>query len=242
MKKFTILGSFIVTALLALTSCEGLTFNSGEDLINELTGYANVQITRTVGEGTETDSMKFSNSICDVFDFKSVDSTLSAGYSTIGIGANVDLSVSNVELSFPFMYYRLNDSTTGAYNFDTILSMTMLQNFNYESLMDILGNPQGGNMVMIAENDSCWYITYEGQLVVTEFPSIGHLFKCDLNGAKALYVTQAKIDELTSDIENMNYTHMTEPDYYFPSVTLSGNITSRRWALIHNVFNTAFRQ
>ena len=177
-----------------------------------------------------------------MFNFHDVDTNLGDGYSTIDISANVTLDNANVPLEFPFMYYRLNDSVTGPYNFDTILTLDMLQNLNFDTLISILSNPDGGNMILIAQNDSCWYITYGGQMVVSSFPAVGHIVQASFSNVQAWYVTQSKVDELSNDINNMNYSHLSDVDYYFPRVTMSGNVSSRRWAVIHTIFDMAFSQ
>lgn len=242
MKKITRWGILALVLPFAMTSCEDFGVNFHEVVSGELDGNVAMAITRNTPEGTTTDSVVFSSSIADVFDFSAVDPSLGEGYSTISISANIDFNQTDVALEFPFMYYRLNDSTTGAYSFDTILTLDMLQNLNFDALVNIIANPDGGNMILIAENDSCWYVTYGGQLVVSEFPTVGHLIKASLSNVEAWYITQSKVDELKNDIENMNYTHINDINYYFPQVTLSGNLTSRRWAVIHNVFNAAFTQ
>ena len=47
---------------------------------------------------------------------------------------------------------------------------------------------------------------------------------------------------LENHIENMNYAHINDINYYFPRVTLSGTVSSRRWSVIHSIFNAAFLQ
>lgn len=241
MKKNYFIGC-LIAVIFAFTSCEGLITNFNEVIGDDLSGKASVQISREGQDGTITDSLNFTSSIVDVFNFSDYDTTLSEGYSTIAISANVDLSATNVELDFPFMYYRLNDSVTGAYNLDTVLTLQMLQNFNFASLIDILASPDGGNIVVLAENDSCWYVTYSGQFVVTEYPSMGRIVKGNFNNVEALYVTQNKVNELSDDIENMNFAHINDINYYFPRVTISGNVSSRRWSVIQNIYRAAFMQ
>jgi hypothetical protein len=242
MKKITLRGLLALVLPFAFTSCDEIGVNFNEVVSGELDGNVTMTIARTTADGTTMDTLEYSSSIVDIFDFAAVDPSLGEGYSTISISANIDFNQTDVALEFPFMYYRLNDSTTGAYTFDTILTLEMLQNLNFDSLINIIANPDGGNMILIAENDSCWYVTYGGQFVVSEFPTVGHLVKASFSNVDAWYITQSKVDELSNDIDNMNYTHLNDIDYYFPRVKLSGNLTSRRWAVIHNVFNAAFTQ
>ncbi len=242
MKKRLFYGCLVLFATMALASCDDLNLNVGEITQNDLAGSASLNVTRNTTDGPVTDSMHFISSIVDAFELSMFDTNLSEGFSTIGISANIGLGESGAELQFPFMYYRLNDTVQGVYPFDTILTLEMLQSINFEALVDILANPDGGNMIVIAVSDSCWYITYGGDFVVTEFPGVGHLVKAEFNGVNALYVTQSKVEELGQDIDNMNYSHMTDIDYYFPRVTISGNVKSRRWAVTKTIFNAAFQQ
>lgn len=241
MKNKLFFGS-LVLAMFAFTSCEGFVTSLNETIEDGLSGNASLTVTRESQDGTITDSLKFTSSIVDVFNLSEYDTTATEGHSTIAISANVDFGEADVELEFPFMYYRLNDSVTGAYDFDTIVTMQMLQNFDFASLLDILANPDGGNMMVLVENDSCWYVTYSGQFVVTEYPTVGHIVKGNFSNVEALYVTQSKVNELSNDIENMNYAHINDINYYFPRVTLSGTVSSRRWSVIHSIFNAAFLQ
>lgn len=242
MKKSTFIASFILFAVFALTSCDGMNINVDDITGGELVGSASMVVTHNGPNGTLTDSMNFKSSIADAFDLSEYDSTLVEGYSTVAISANVNLTDADVSLSFPFMYYRINDTLSGTYAFDTILTLELLHNLNFDTLINVLANPDGGNMILIAENDSCWYITFGGNMVVTEYPTVGHLIKATVNNATAWYVTQSKVNELSADIDNMNMAHWNDLEYYFPSVTLSGNITSRRWAVTQTIFNTAFSE
>lgn len=242
MKKSTFFASFVLLALFALTSCDEMNISVDDITGGELVGSASLTVTHNGPNGIVTDSMNFRSSIADAFDLSKFDSTLVEGYSTVAISANVNLTDADVSLAFPFMYYRINDTLSGSYAFDTILTIEMLHNLNFDTLVNVLANPDGGNMILIAENDSCWYITFDGSLVVTEYPTVGHLINATVSNATAWYVTQSKVNELSADIDNMNYTHLGDLDYYFPRVTLSGNITSRRWAVTQTIFNAAFSQ
>ena len=241
MKKRLFLGVALLFGFFAMTSCEDFNFNQNGFNIDEgLVGSASVVITSQGTDTTTVDSLHFISSIVDAFNFSEFDSTLGEGFSTIDISANINLNGSNVALEFPFMYYRIDDTVAGTYAMDTILTLDLLQGLNYQTLKNVLASPEGGNMVLIALNDSCWYITYSGNLVVTQYPAIGHMVKANLDNIGAWYVSQSKINELNDDINNMNYSHLSNLDYYFPRVTLSGSVTSRRWDIIHTIFRKAF--
>ncbi|MBO7488914.1 MAG: hypothetical protein J6T88_01420 [Bacteroidales bacterium] len=242
MKKSTFFVSFILLAMFAFTSCEEMSIDFDDLTSDALVGNAAIEITHNGTDGIVTDSMNFKSSIADAFDLSDFDSNLVEGYSTVSISANVNLNDANIELAFPFMYYRINDTLAGTYEFDTILTIEMLHNLNFDTLVNVLANPDGGNMILIAENDSCWYITFDGSLVVTQYPTVGHLIEATVNNASAWYVTQSKVNELSADIDNMNLAHLNDLEYYFPRVSLTGAITSRRWAVTQTIFNTAFRQ
>lgn len=242
MKKRIFLASFAIFAVFALTSCDEMNISIDDITGGELVGNASLVISHNGPDGTVADSMNFKSSIADAFDLSEFDSSLIEGFSTVAISANVNLTEADVSLEFPFMYYRINDTLSGSYAFDTILTLEMLHNLNFDTLINILANPDGGNMILIAENDSCWYITFGGSLVVTEYPTVGKLIKANLSNATAWYVTQSKVDELSADIDNMNMAHWNDLEYYFPRVTLSGNITSRRWTVTRTIFNAAFSE
>lgn len=242
MRKKVLFGCIILSLAFAMTSCDGLNLNSIFNPEEELVGNASIVITRNNDGVIEHDSIHFTSSLVDVFDFADVDSTLGEGYSTIDISANVNLSEANVSLAFPFMYVRLDDSTAKSYTMDTILTIDLLNGLDFAKLVNVLANPDGGNMVLIAENDSCWYISHAGEFVVTRYPTVGNIVEGTFNNVEAWYVTQAKINELNDDIQNYNFAHLGDLNYYFPRVTINGNINSRRWSIIHSIFNTAFSQ
>lgn len=239
MKKLFILCGFAISVFFIATSCEGVEI--GETEAPDLVGNASIVLTTTVNDSTTvSDTVKFSSSIVDAFDVTLYDSNAAPGYSTVDICANVALDADDVELSFPFMYFRIDDTVTASYEMENILTLDLLQGLDFNKLVDVLANPNGPNMVLMAENDSCWYISFAGSIVVSEYPTVGHVVKCTMDNVRAWYVTQAKINELNDDIENMNFAHLTDLNYYFPLVTINGNINSRRWTLIHTIFNSAF--
>jgi hypothetical protein len=242
MKKITLFG-VVVTMAMMMASCDDLNLNnlfSDDDVLGDIIGNATVVISRNGAEGPQTDSIRFISSITDVFDVTVGDMKSEQGASTIDISANVELNDANVELEFPFMYFRLGDTVSGVYPMDTIVTLDLLQGLNFERLVDVLADPAGGNMVLIAENDSCWYITYSGNLTVAQYPTVGKLVEGTFNGIGAWYITQSKVNELNDDINNYNLAHIDDLEYYFPRVTLTGNFSSRRWALIHSIFDAAF--
>ncbi len=185
MKKSTFFVSFILLAMFAFTSCEEMSIDFDDLTSDALVGNAAIEITHNGTDGIVTDSMNFKSSIADAFDLSDFDSNLVEGYSTVAISANVNLNDANIELAFPFMYYRINDTLAGTYEFDTILTIEMLHNLNFDTLVNVLANPDGGNMILIAENDSCWYITFDGSLVGTQYPTVGHLIEATVNNASA---------------------------------------------------------
>ncbi|MCR4816063.1 MAG: hypothetical protein K5842_02625 [Bacteroidales bacterium] len=229
-----------VIAAFAFASCDELV-NTVEDLTdNDLVGHASIAISHTNDSGTTVDSLKFKSSIVDALEMSMYDTTLPAGYFTVDISANVDFGTSNVELQYPFMFYRLNDTVAGTYQMENILTLEMLQNLNIQTLVNTIANPSGPNMIIIAESDTSWYLTFGGNLIVTEYPTVGNLVKANLSSINARFITQSKVEELNSDIENNNYSHLSDLGYYFPEVTLTGNVTSRRWAVARTVYETAF--
>ena len=239
MKK-TVFGFLSLAAIFCFTSCEEMINTIDEFTDDELVGEASVVISRIGNGETLTDSLTFSSSVVDALDVSRYDQTLPEGYFTLDISANIDFNTSNVELQYPFMLFRLDDTVAQSYTLENILTVEMLSNLDLEALVNIIATPDGPNMLLIAENDSCWYLTFGGQLVVTEYPTIGNLVKAGFNGVNGRYITQSKIDELNSDIENNNFAHLDDLNYYFPEVTLSGNIVSRRWAVARTVYEAAF--
>lgn len=240
MKKVQ-LGFMFLAAAFALTSCDGI-INTIEDINNnELVGKASVEVTRTVnGVTTVVDSLSFTSSIVDALDVNLYDENLPAGFFTVDISANVDFNTSDVELQYPFMLYRIDDTTTKSYTMDNMLSVEMLQNLDLESIINVVATPDGPNMILIAVNDSCWYLSNGGELIVSEYPTVGNLVKANFSNINGRYITQRKVEELNNDIENNNFAHISDLDYYFPEVTLSGSITSRRWAITQTIYESAF--
>ena len=187
-----------------------------------------------------SDTTKYTSSIVDAF--SKIDSLETEYKASVGLCANVNLTESNASLQFPFMYFRLNDTVTGNYQFDTILSMDLLLNLNFETMSQILADPYGDNMILVAESDTAWYLSHAGSLTISQYPSVGHFVECSFNNVEAFYITQSGIDRFNTDINNMDFSHVNDLGYYFPNATISGNSSCRRTTIVSRLIKTAFEE
>lgn len=235
MKKIYFLMMATLMGMFSLTSCDGLNIN-GDDIVDDLLGEATLIITHSDSEVADT--MNFTTSIIDVF--KEPDTTASPRRASVCINAKVDINTA--DLDFPFLYFRLDDTTTSVYQMDTILTLPLLMNLNFDTIVSLLADPYGGNMLLVAEGEDAWYMSFDGSVTVSEFPGIGHIVKGTFNNVRAFYVTQSAIEQLNTDINNMDFSHANDFEYYFPIVTFSGDFSSRRTSIVQSVMNEAFSQ
>lgn len=250
MKK-TLLGIFAACAFF-LTSCEG--FNLG--VLNEIIGNAELTLTDEQGN---TSTLNYTscvgNAIADVghaFEEVNMDTLDDLGVNlkaTCLIAANLDLTLENVELVYPYLSVITKDTIAKAYNLDqfTIGSFND-PNFTPLSLIRDLGRR---NLFVVAQNDSTWYLSNGGTFTINDYPSMGGQMSCTVNNAGMLLVTEGRLlsmkDAITDSIANITAELAAQGivgdelesritarlnaipiNTYFPTYTVTGNITCRR--------------
>ena len=228
MKKRLFNGILAITCLFSMASCDGVEFINSV-IEDGLLGNSTVYITNEAGD---VDTLAFTSSVADDFS-KTVNDITSVA--TIDLSANVDLT-SN-DLAFPFMAFQFADTTTGSYALDHLLTVERLYHFNFDTLSSILAGPSGTNLIVIAMSDTAWYISDAGNINVSAYPAVGFMLEGTLNNVSAYYITQSNIDRLNQAIDNGT---MVSPNEFIHPVTMSGNFSSRRAAIIHNLVNNAF--
>ena len=235
MKKRLFFLAAAFAGIFSFVSCDGIDlFDDDDNPLEGLLGSATI----VVNKDGVNDTVKYKSSIVDAF--SKIDSLENEKKATVGLCANVNLSESNASLQFPFMYFRLEDTVTGNYQFDTVLSADLLLNLNFEAMSNILADPYGGNMVVLAESDTAWYLSHAGSLTISKYPSVGHFVECTFNNVEAFYITQSGIDRFNTDLNNMDFSHANDLGYYFKNATISGNTSSRRTTIVSRLIKTAF--
>lgn len=224
MKRNLLFGSMAAFAML-FSACEtDVSFNN-DVVADGLLGNASMVVT---GDGyyNSGDTINFSSSITDVF---VADNGLHA---TIAVCAHVDLMNADV-VEYPFMGFQLNDTTTGVYSLDSLLTADRLLTFNADSLKALISAPCDYNFVVVAVSDTAWYMTTNGSITVSQYGTMGNDVVGTINNAGAYYFTEGDVerfkDDLESGIDNLilfNYLH---------PVTISGSFTCRRAAVINRL-------
>ncbi|MBP5547592.1 MAG: hypothetical protein J6X58_01720 [Bacteroidales bacterium] len=245
MKNKYFFGILLLSAILTMTSCEGIDFNfDGDNDLDHLVGDASITITMSdsnAANGIRIDTVTFTSSIVDAFTQKVSDTTDEWNVAALDISAKIDLTTT-ASISFPFMYIRMSDTIANTYPMTNILTLDVLLGLNYNVLLDLFADPYGGNTMIIVESDTSWFIANSGDIIITDFPLVGHIVAGNFQNIQAFYVTQSNINKLNQDVENYDYSHVNDISYYFPQATISGNIASRRMSAIHNLVEEAFNK
>jgi hypothetical protein len=92
-----------------------------------------------------------------------------------------------------------------------------------------------GNVVVLAMDEDNYFLDYQGSIEITEFSSVGSLVKGQINNLKAFYITKTQMEALWAMSEEER--SAITPINYFQSVTLNGEISSRR-ANMEDVLNS----
>ena len=216
-------------ALLAICASFALLFaaceeGDWEELISQIVGSANFAVSNSNGTPYDgVDSVNFSSCVTNVLAERQY-------YGTIVLGANIDLNKAN-ELRYPYMGMQLSDTTARTYALDT-LSFDIVKLF---STTDMLTKANNKNVIIMAQSDTSWFVSSGGTVTVTEFPAYGKALHATVSNAKLYYITQSKIEE----VRNMSAVELmtTTVDQCCKSVTINGNITSRRMD-IQNLLNS----
>ena len=236
MKKHLLWGA-AAALVLSLSSCDD---DSVATMINTgLLGDAEITISGQNGYYGDNDTLEFASTITDEMDtVVTVNGVDRAYVGTLDLFANVDLSSDGATLRYPFMGFQVSDSTTGTYTLSNVLTPERLRNFKFDSIADIVFNPCGFNVMIIAISDTAWYVTYGGSINITEYPGVGQNMRGTFNNVQAYYFTE-------SDIEGIQE-HLDDPDfnlgnYFTKTATINGDFKSKRYpALIRTIINEAY--
>lgn len=237
MKKNLFLGA-AAALVLSLTSCDPSTVTSMVDA--GLLGDAEIFITGQNGFYDDNDTIEFASTITDELDTIITINDVDRAYvGTLDLFANVDLSEDGAALRYPFMGFQISDSTTGTYTMSDVLTPERLRNFKFDSIADIVFNPSGFNVMIIAVSDTSWYVSCGGTITITEYPQLsGQKMRGSFNNVQAYYFTE-------SDVEGVQE-HLNDPDfnlatYFTKTATINGDFKSKRWpALIRTIIDEAY--
>lgn len=221
MKKFLLSSFFAVAACFTLSSC-------GEDIINEiadeLLGDSELVITDAVGgtyyspDGPGIDTIKFSSSIMDaIVQIPNEDDTVMAN---VGLCAQVDLT-QNTNIDYPYLAIETNDTNVGVF---PIYNALVADNLVGMNVIRMIRNLAGHSMVVLAVNDTSWYVATSGNINVTTFPGYGGICEGNFNNVQAYYFTQSTLDNIETILNGSDEL----PAPYFRPVTLDGKFSCRR--------------
>ena len=236
MKKHLLWGAAAALALL-FSSCDEDSAQMVTQMVESgLLGSAEITVTGQNGFNAENANIEFASTIMDEFDTV-VDNIAYVG--TLDLFANVDLSANGATLRYPFMGFQFSDSTTGTYTITEVLTPQRLRNFKFDSIADIVFNPSGFNVLLIAISDTSWYIAYDGTITVTEYPGSGNNMRGTLNNVHAYYFTESDVEGIQEHLNDPNFNLAT---YFTKTATINGEFKSKRYpALVTKIVNEAYR-
>lgn len=227
MKKSILFGAFTACALM-FASCDFF----GQAVQEGALGDAQV-IVNAGDNGIDT--LDFVSSVANAFVLEDQDNVK---IGTIDLCANVDLEKS--QLNFPFMGIQINDTNSGVFTIDEVLTVDRLRNFNFDTIAKLLRQPSTLNFIVLAENDTAWYLTESGNITVTEFPAVGYLVKGSFTNVNAYYFTKWDVDRLNDNMDAEIAAGTFSLTTYFHPVTMSGTFNSRRTTLADRLIEEAF--
>lgn len=236
MKKISISCIMAVVALFAFSSCDGI----WGDIIDQLSG--SVTLTIDDPSGTSYYAREANQCVADVTLDCCIGDVLSDTTNiSLILGSNIDLTVAVKDVPYPFLGIKLADSVAGSYSINSVASNVTYGNLNIEHMVSSVDS--NNNVFVLAISDTSWYIGESGTVQISEYPQRGYEIQGTISNVVAYYVTQhtvdtaiAFVDALTeraanADAEALAILQELKPDRFFPTVTISGNINSRRMRL-----------
>lgn len=237
MRKSLLWGAAAALAL-SLTSCDPENVAS---FVNAgLTGDAEIIITGQGGYYGDNDTIEFASTLCDEMDtIVSVNGEIKEYVGTLDLFANIDLSADGATLRYPFMGFQISDSTTGTYTMTDVLTPERLRNFKFDSIADIVFNPSGFNVMVIAVSDTSWYVTYGGTITITQYPALsGQKMKGTFNNVQAYYFTESDVEGVQEHLNDANFDLGV---YFTKTATINGEFKSKRWpSIIKAIIDEAY--
>lgn len=233
-KRFLAIATALACAF-GFSACEG---DDWKDLIEQtdLAGHVTLYVSNAQ-EGQmyqDGDSIRFKSAVSNVrFDTVIIDSlhrgyNITAGTLLVGTRDNA-ITHADEELQPPFLGINLRDTNTGVHRIncpiDKIDFFRYLYETNVESII-LSGVNLGtmvGNLFAVAYDSTSYYIGYSGSINITEFGAQNSLVVGTVN-VNCIYITNTQLEELVNDEQ---YYDMDLSDH-FPTVTFTGEISSRR--------------
>lgn len=230
MKKPFLFMAAAVACLFGLTACDGEEIDlgqfTGQDLLGHITLYAsNVQGEQPYANG---DTIALKSAMCNAT-VEIVDGvTVNAGSVFVATASDI-VANGNTNINYPLCGINLRDTVAMNYVIscpvDDFSALEYARQQNWTGLL-LSGTVQLGNVLVLAADEENYYLGYEGSIDITEFSNVGSLVKGTVNNVKAFYVTKAQMQAL--DAMSAEERAALTPVNYFPTVTLNGEISSRR--------------
>ena len=239
MKKTLLFMAAAMVCMFGMTSCDGETIDlnqfSGQDILGHITlVVSEAQEGQPLAEG---DTVALKSAMCDAT-FEIVDGiTVNAGSVFVGTASDI-VANGNTNINYPLCGINLRDTLAGTHAVSC--PVTDFSAFEYARTGNwaalILGAGMNlGNVVVLAMDEDNYFLGYQGSIEITEFSSVGSLVKGQINNLKAFYITKTQMEALWAMSEEER--SAITPINYFQSVTLNGEISSRR-ANMEDVLNS----
>lgn len=246
MKKTFLFLAAAVACMFGLTSCEGEQIDLGQFSGQDVLGHINLVATN-VQNGqplTEGDTIALKSAMCNVsYNFDTVYQGDSVNVNINGVALFVGTAsdiVANgtTEINFPLCGINLNDTVAKTYSVncpvDDFSALEFVHQENWNGLF-LSGSVDIENVFVLAVSEEDYFLGYQGSIVISEFSAVGGLVKGQINNVRAFYITKAQMEALweMSDAQRAQISPLT----YFSTVTLNGEISSRR-ANMDDVLNS----
>lgn len=138
------------------------------------------------------------------------------------LSANMDLANTN-KVAEPYMGISLNDTAVQSYTINNVVTTDIIRSLTVSGILTQLSD---ANLLVVAPNDTCFYVSKAGSITLNEFPAYGSMVSGTCNNVTAYFITVSQVEALRAmsdaEIANVNL------DNYFATVTLNGEFNSRR--------------
>lgn len=235
MKKRLFTIATAVACMMGFASCD----MDLEDLLNDeelnLTGHITLYSSNptagelgNVQEYGNGDTLRFKSAACNL-----TEATPGFETGTMIVATHDNLITNNNEANLSFPLAGINLRGTSAQNYTVNCPVHDFGFFEYLSNTDVnLLITQGimysnylGSLFAIAVDSNSYYLGYQGNINITSFGEDGDLVEGTVN-INALYVTKDEVERIANDPDYRST--ISDISTHFPSITFTGEISSRR--------------
>lgn len=228
--------------VLSLSACDEESIQTVNDALEAgLLGSAEITVTGQNGFDAQNAEIEFASTIMDHFDtVVTVNGSDRAYVGTLDLFANVDLNAEGAKLRYPFMGFQFSDSVAGTYTLSEVLTPQRLRNFKFDSIADIVFQPSGFNVLVIAIDDTSWYVSKGGgEITITEYPTTGQNMRGTLNNVEVYYFTETDVEAIQ---EHLNEPNFNLDNYFHNTAIVSGTFKSKSYPfLIRKIIDEAYK-